>query len=223
LIIAIDGPAASGKSTIAKEIAKRLNYKYLDTGAMYRALTWKVLKNEADFSDEMAIVEFVKDTKVYFEETIIGGKLIVKTYLDDDDVTEEIRLSEVSNHVSLVAKISAVREVMVKLQQELAINKNFVVEGRDIGTHVFPDADHKFFLTASTGERAKRRYLELKEKSHEVEASSVEHELISRDTIDSTRSASPLAKAPDAYVLDTTEKSIDEVVEEILKAIKGEN
>lgn len=223
MIIAIDGPAASGKSTVAKEIAKRLKISYLDTGAMYRALTWKALQTKVDLSDEMAFAKLANDAKISFSESLIDGRLHIKTYLNDIDVTEEIRLPRVSNSVSIVAKVPAVRKAMVKIQRELAVGKDVVAEGRDIGTCVFPEAEHKFFLFASTEERARRRCVELKDKGHDIKVSSLEKEIISRDTIDSTRPNSPLVKARDAHVIDTTEKNAEEVIEEVLHVIKGEN
>ncbi len=223
MIIAIDGPAASGKSTVAKEIAKRLKISYLDTGAMYRALTWKALQTKVDLSDEMAFAKLANDAKISFSESLIDGRLHIKTYLNDIDVTKEIRLPRVSNSVSIVAKVPAVRKAMVKIQRELAVGKDVVAEGRDIGTCVFPEAEHKFFLFASTEERARRRCVELKDKGHDIKVSSLEKEIISRDTIDSTRPNSPLVKARDAHVIDTTEKNAEEVIEEVLHVIKGEN
>ena len=223
MIIAIDGPAASGKSTVAKEIAKRLKIDYLDTGAMYRALTWKALQAKIDLSDEIALAKLAKNTKIFFSESLVDEKLHIKTYLNDVDVTEEIRSPRVSNKVSIVAKVPAVRKAMVKTQRELAAGRDAVAEGRDIGTCVFPEAEYKFFLFASAKERARRRCVELKDKGHDVEESSLEKAIISRDAIDSTRPNSPLAKAHDAHVIDTTEKTIEEVIREVLKFIEDEN
>ncbi|MDO8885301.1 (d)CMP kinase [Candidatus Oleimmundimicrobium sp.] len=223
MIIAIDGPAASGKSTVAKEIAKRLSLYYLDTGAMYRALTWKALQEKINLSDEAALVKLANNVKISFKEDFVNEKLQVKTYLDGCDVTDEIRLPQVSNCVSIIAKVPALRRVMVEIQRRMAKGKDVVVEGRDIGTCVFPEADYKFFLNASAKKRARRRYLELKSKGHDVEISSLEKEIVSRDTIDSTRPTSPLAKACDAYVIDTTKKTIEQVIQEILRIVGDES
>mgnify|MGYP001045278111 CR=1 FL=1 len=220
MIIAIDGPAASGKSTVSKEIAKRLGYEYLDTGAMYRTVTWQAIQNKVDFSNEAALSVLARNVRISFKENCEDGKLKVRTYLDGINVTEEIRLPKVSNYVSLVAKVPGVRKALVETQRKLAVGKDVVVEGRDIGTCVFSDAKVKIFLNASGKERARRRCLELKNKGHEVSISSLEREIISRDTKDSTRKNSPLLKASDAHVIDTTQKSIEEVVEEILKIIE---
>lgn len=220
MIVAIDGPAASGKSTVAKEVAKRLGYKYIDTGAMYRAVTWKALKERIDVTNEDAVVALAKGSQIEISEFKNSH---YKVTIDGEDVTEAIRSPKVSAAVSTVAKVPGVRTALVKKQRSYAdIYPNMVVEGRDIGTVVFPDAELKVFLKASAVERAKRRYRELKEKGHKVELSSIERDIITRDKIDSTRAASPLLKAPDAHVVDTTSKTISQVVQEIVNKAKKE-
>ncbi|MDI6892770.1 MAG: (d)CMP kinase [Actinomycetota bacterium] len=210
MIIAVDGLAASGKSTVAKAVAKKMSYEYMDTGAMYRALTWKALEKKVDIFDEEALVRLANLTRIYFSN---GGKVFV----DGVDVTEEIRSPRVSNAVSIVSRVPDVRRIMVKQQRAAAKDKNVVVEGRDIGTVVFPEAEVKIFLTAVPRERARRRKVELEGKGHRMDVTTVEREIISRDRIDSTRPAGPLLKAPDAHVIDTTDKDVEQVVEEVLK------
>lgn len=210
MIIAVDGLAASGKSTVAKAVAKKMSYEYMDTGAMYRALTWKALEKKVDIFDEEALVRLANLTRIYFSN---GGKVFV----DGVDVTEEIRSPKVSNAVSIVSRVPDVRRIMVKQQRAAAKDKNVVVEGRDIGTVVFPEAEVKIFLTAVPRERARRRKVELEGKGHGVDIISVEREILSRDQIDSTRPAGPLLKAPDAHVIDTTDKNVGQVVKEVLK------
>lgn len=220
MIIAIDGPAASGKSTVAKETAKRLGYKYIDTGAMYRAVTWKALKEKIDITNEDAVVALAKGSQIDISEL---KNTHYKVLIDGEDVTEAIRLPKVSAAVSTVAKVPGVRTALVKKQRSYAdIYQNIIIEGRDIGTAVFPEAELKIFLKASPVERAKRRYRELKEKGHKVELSAIERDIVTRDKIDSTRAASPLIKAPDAHVIDTTSKTISQVVQEIINMAKNE-
>ncbi len=218
MIIAIDGPSASGKSTIAKEIAKRLGFNYIDTGAMYRAITWKALSEKIDPTDEEAFVNITKRDKITFS----GSGIDQRIFIGDEDVTEKIRLPKVSSFVSVVAKIPGVRKMLVQRQREIVRGKDAVVEGRDIGTVVFPDAMIKIFLTASSLERARRRQIELEEKGHKLELVTVKREIVSRDAIDSKRRVSPLKVASDARITDTTDKSIEEVVEEILNFIRNE-
>lgn len=220
MIIAIDGPAASGKSTVAREVAKRLGFKYIDTGAMYRAVTWKVLKERIDIINEDALIALARGADIELSD-LKNSHFIVT--IDGEDVTEAIRSPKVSAAVSAVSKVPGVRAALVKKQRSFAdIYPNMVVEGRDIGTVVFPDAEEKIFLVASPIERAKRRYRELKEKGHKVNLQVVERDIITRDQIDSTRPVSPLMKAPDAHSVDTTGKTIGQVVQEIIDVIKKE-
>lgn len=218
MIISIDGPAASGKSTVAKEVAKRLGYKYIDTGAMYRAVTWKALKEKVDITNEDALVALARSSQINISDLKNNHFSIT---IDGDDVTEAIRSPKVSAAVSTVSKVPGVRAALVKKQRSFAdLYPNIVMDGRDIGTVVFPDADVKIFLKASAAERAKRRYRELKEKGHKVDLAAVERDIVTRDKIDSTRATAPLMKAPDATVIDTTNMTIGQVVQKIIDAIK---
>lgn len=210
--IAIDGPAGAGKSTIAKIIAKKLNIEYIDTGAMYRAITLKFLRSGVDFENQFnKMIDILNDTEISFE----NGRV----YLDDRDVSEEIRTIEIGKHVSKVAAIPEVREKLVKLQRSIAEKKSVVMDGRDIGTNVLKDADIKIFLIASVEERAKRRHKELIEKGTNVSFEEIFKEIENRDYIDSTRKTNPLKKAEDAIIVDSSNKTIEEVVEEILDIV----
>jgi cytidylate kinase len=216
LIIAIDGPAGSGKSTSAKLIAKKLGYLYIDTGAMYRAITLLALENEV-MGDESRIVELARKCKI--ELRYDDGEIIV--LLNDSNVSKEIRTSEVNSYVSDVSRISDVRKLMVEKQREMsAQGKGVVMEGRDIGTVVFPDADVKIFLTAALNTRANRRANEYIEKGSKVLVDEIKDNLSNRDKIDSSRNDSPLTKAEDAIEVDTTNVTIDEQVNLILKEVK---
>lgn len=222
MIIAIDGPAASGKSTVACGVAKKLGFDYLDTGAMYRALTWKVLKEKVDISSERAVASLARSTAIEFERN--GDIDHKRVFVDGKDVFKEIRSPKVSAAVSAVSKIPAVRRVMVKEQRSFAKNKNVVVEGRDTASVVFPEAEVKIYLTASPRERARRRYEELLEKGHRVSIKALEREIVARDQIDSTRGSSPLYRTPDAHLVDTTGRRVEEVVEEIIsKYVKAKS
>lgn len=211
--IAIDGPAGAGKSTIAKKIASKLNILYIDTGAMYRALTYKVIQLGIDMNNMDEIIEVAKKTNIEF----INGTI----YLDGIDVSLEIRNQQVTKLVSFIAQIAEVRDILVELQKKIAHNNDVVMDGRDIGSNVLPKANLKVFLTASVTERAKRRYLELLAKSStsEIVLEDIETDIKLRDKMDSEREASPLIKAADAIVLDTTTQSIDQVIEEILNIL----
>lgn len=213
--IAIDGPAAAGKSTVAKIVAKKLSYIYIDTGAMYRALTYKLLKENADLSNEKSVEAVLKRTEITLE--MQGEQQVVK--LDQEDVTEKIRKNEVSNSVSLVAQQQYVRQEMVKRQRALSDNQSVVMDGRDIGTHVIPDAEVKIFLIASVEERAQRRYEENQRKGIPSTLSALQKEIEERDYRDMNREISPLTKAADAIELDTTALTINEVSEAILDIV----
>jgi len=216
LIIAIDGPAGSGKSTSAKLIAKKLGYVYIDTGAMYRAITYLALENEA-IKDESRIIELARKCKIDLDYE--DGEVIVR--LNDRNISKEIRSAEVNSHVSEVSKISQVRKLLVEKQREMGAKGNGVVmEGRDIGTVVFPNADVKIFLTASLDTRANRRTKEYNETGSKVLVDDIKSNLSNRDKIDSSRNDSPLTKASDAVEVDTTNVTIDEQVNLILEKVK---
>ena len=206
--LAIDGPAGAGKSTVAKTLAKRLGYVYIDTGAMYRATTYKALSLEINLNDPEAF-DFLDSTDFEFK----NGEL----YMDRVNMTTLNRRKEVSDNVSLVASHISVRNKLVHLQQEIAANNNVVMDGRDIGTVVLKEADLKVFLTASVEVRAKRRYDELLSLGNKVNLSNLEQDIKRRDAFDSTRKYNPLKQAEDALYIDTSDKNIDEVSELLYK------
>jgi len=210
--IAIDGPAAAGKSTVAKIIAEKLSYIYIDTGAMYRAITYKALLSNCKLTDESALNELLAKTKI----DLLPGEKGQLVFLDGQEVTNEIRSAEVTNQVSIVAKHRLIREEMVKRQQQFATNGGVVMDGRDIGTHVLPHAEVKVFLLASVQERAERRYQENLEKGFPADLEMLKKEIAARDKLDSEREIAPLKKAEDAVEIDTTSLSIERVVEKIL-------
>lgn len=210
-IVTVDGPAGSGKSTIAKIIAKKYGFTYLDTGAMYRMIALYALENNVDLEDTKSIENMLDNTKL----DIVGTQF----FLNGRDVSEEIRTPRVSAIVSPVAAIKEVRIKLVDLQREISFGKRIILDGRDIGTVVFPKADVKIFLVASAEERAKRRLKEYEEKNLEADYESVLASIKERDHIDSTRKESPLLKAEDAHEIDSSKMSIDEVVEAISKYI----
>ena len=211
LVVAIDGPAGAGKSTVAKLVAQELHLVYIDTGAMYRAVAWKVLYQKKGVTTA-AIEEVAKDidVRLYYE----GGR--TRVFVDGKEVTDEIRTPEISHIVSKVASLALVREKMVELQRKMAESGSVLMDGRDIGTNVLPNASVKIYLTASIEERAKRRAKELLEKGHAVSEAVVEKEIAARDKADMEREISPLRQADDAVLLDTTGLSIKEVVSRIL-------
>lgn len=214
--IAIDGPAAAGKSTVAKIVAKKLSFLYIDTGAMYRAITLKALKNGINVNNEDALLQLLMHTKIDFLQIDSEQKVL----LDDIDVTEEIRSQEVTKQVSYVAKHPKVRKEMVARQREMARHKGVVMDGRDIGSQVLPDAEVKIFLVASVEERAKRRYEENKRRGIPSDMEELIKEIALRDRIDSEREASPLIKADGAIEIDTTSMTIQEVADRILNIAK---
>ena len=216
MIIAIDGPAASGKSTTAKLVAKKLKITYLDTGAMYRAVTLQLLRSKIDFVDIDKVSAILDDLIIdMFDHK---GVNIVK--INDEDVTGEIRSSNVTKYVSEVSALLSVRESMVVMQREIGHKTDCVIEGRDIGTIVFPNADYKFFMVADIKMRAKRRLKEMKQFGIVKSVKEVISELQSRDQKDSNRDNSPLRKAKDAIEIDTSNLSIDEQVDKIIDHIK---
>jgi CMP/dCMP kinase len=210
--IAIDGPAAAGKSTVAKIVAEKFSYIYIDTGAMYRAITYKAQKANINLEDEDVLFNLLENTKI---ELFPGdnGQLV---FLDGKNVTNEIRSSEVTNYVSIVAKHRLIRVEMVKRQQEFAVNGGVVMDGRDIGTFVLPDAEVKVFLLASVEERAQRRHHENIQKGYPSDLEKLKEEIATRDKIDSEREVAPLRKAKDAIEIDTTSLSIQDVVDRIV-------
>ncbi|HDR4419517.1 TPA: (d)CMP kinase [Bacillus cereus] len=215
--IAIDGPAAAGKSTVAKVVAKKLSYVYIDTGAMYRAITYAALEQKVDIENEEQLMKVVKNVKIEFQQ----GESTQLVFLNGQDVSEVIRTPEVTNRVSIVAKHRLVREEMVRRQQELAEKGGVVMDGRDIGTHVLPDAEVKIFMLASVEERAERRHLENMNKGFDSNLEQLKEEIAQRDKLDSEREVSPLKKADDALELDTTSLSIEEVVQKIMSIVSG--
>lgn len=211
-VVAIDGPAGAGKSTIAQMVAKKLGYVYIDTGAMYRAVAWKVLQSGQLVTDAL-ILKIVEDTNVSLEN--VNGQIYVK--VDGKDVTGQLRTPAVTGLVSRVAQLAPVREKMVLLQREMARNGAVVMDGRDIASHVLPEADVKVFLTASIEERAKRRWQEVKDKGYVADLEELKKEIEARDKADMERAVSPLVRVPEAVLLDTTGMEIEEVVAAVLK------
>lgn len=214
IAIAIDGPAAAGKSTVAKIVAQRLTYVYIDTGAMYRGLTLKALHKRISLEDEQQLAALLADTEIDLGLGQEGNGQ--RVMVDNEDVTRSIRTEEVTNNVSYVAKHPSIRKDMVKRQQILAEKRGVVMDGRDIGTHVLPNARVKIFLIATVEERAKRRYEENIQKGFSADLERLKQEIQQRDLIDSKREAAPLTKAKDAIEIDTTALTIDEVAESIL-------
>ncbi|WP_050615446.1 (d)CMP kinase [Bacillus testis] len=214
--IAIDGPAAAGKSTVAKIVAEHFSYVYVDTGAMYRALTLKALKQSVDVEDEEALYHCLLNSEIVLEPGIQGQMV----FLDGKDVSKEIRMAEVTSNVSAVSKHASVRREMVLKQQAMAEKGGIVMDGRDIGTHVLPNAELKVFLIASVDERAKRRHAENQAKGFPSDLETLKSEIAARDKYDSEREVSPLRKADDAIEIDTTSLSIDETAKRIISLIK---
>ena len=204
IIVAIDGLAATGKSTLAKRLAKELNYTYINTGAMYRAITYYALENNLDQID---LISALPDLSIRFEEENNSQKAL----LNDEDITNELHSMRVANQVSIIASIPKVREFLVDQQQKMGIQKGIVMDGRDIGTVVFPEAECKFFLTANVEIRAQRRIDELHQLGSSASYDKVVENLVSRDNTDSNRDISPLTKALDAITVDVSELTLEEV------------
>ncbi|MDR3156511.1 MAG: (d)CMP kinase [Lactobacillales bacterium] len=214
--IAIDGPASSGKSTVAKILAKKYEYTYLDTGSMYRVLTYCALKEKVNIEEEIVLIKLLQSLHITFQQ----GDQDKKVFVNGQDVSREIRLPDVTNLVSVVAAHRMVREEMVKLQKEYAKLGGVVMDGRDIGTMVLPNAEVKIFLVASIQERAERRFLENQSKGIPADFEKLKKEIEERDFLDSTREVSPLQQAKDAILVDTTGLSINEVVEKIEEVVR---
>ncbi len=212
LVIAIDGPAGAGKSTISKLIAKNLGINYIDTGAMYRAITYKCIKEDIDVNDIQRVVDLCSRTDVDFVDNYI--------YLDGQRLNEEIRTLQVSSRVSDVAKIPQVREFLLEKQREIGKRSDVILDGRDVGTHIFTDAKYTFFLNASAQERGRRRYQELIDKGQSVVLEEIIEDIKKRDYIDSTREVAPLVKADDAIEVDTKYMKIAQVVNYISDMVR---
>ena len=212
MIIAIDGPSASGKSTTAKGVAEKLGITHLDTGAMYRTVTWELKKAAIHPSDDEKVRDFLKNLEIYFDASN-------HIWLNGEDVSVEIRTGDISSRVSAVSAIPEVREKMVKIQRQIAGKKDCVLEGRDIGTVVFPDAEYKFFLVADTEIRAKRRLLDLERIGETSTLAELMDDIERRDAVDSSREHSPLLQAEDAIPIDTSHLTINEQINKIVNLI----
>ena len=212
MIIAIDGPSASGKSTTAKGVAEKLGITHLDTGAMYRTVTWGLKKAAIHPSNDKKVRDFLRDLEIYFDASN-------HIWLNGEDVSVEIRTGDISSRVSAVSAIPEVREKMVKIQRQIAGKKDCVLEGRDIGTVVFPDAEYKFFLVADTEIRAKRRLLDLERMGESSTLAELIDDIERRDAIDSSRDHSPLLQAEDAIPIDTSHLTINEQINKIVNLI----
>lgn len=216
-VIAIDGPAGAGKTTLAKLLAERLGLLYIDTGAMYRSLTWKILQLNIDFNNRDMVVDLSRTIKIELKPY---GKDL-KIFVNGDEVTEEIRTPKVTENTFFVAQMKEIREEMVKKQRGFVKNNSFIMEGRDIGTVVFPEAGKKIYLDAKLSERVNRRFKEFRLKGYETTSSKIEEELAERDKKDKTRSYGPLKMADDAVYLDTTNLDIPGMVEQALRIINS--
>jgi len=217
MIIAIDGPAGSGKSTVAKIVADKLNFRYIDTGSMYRSVAWKSLQKNAALKDEDAVADIASKVKI----ELIHGKKGQLVFVDGENITDQLKVEEISRGAAIVAAQPMIREIMTNKQRKLGLEGKVVMDGRDIGTVVFPKADKKFFLDADPKERGRRRFIELKEKKqiNNADLPTIIEQVVQRDHEDRSRKIAPLKQAKDAMLIDTTHLSIDQVVEEIIKVI----
>ncbi|PXF58655.1 MAG: (d)CMP kinase [Deltaproteobacteria bacterium] len=211
-IITIDGPAGAGKSTVSKELARRMGYTYLDTGAMYRAVAWAARQNGVDAGDEKALAELCNDLKLGFQ----GDRILV----NGQDVSSFIRTPEMDGLSSAVSRVAVVRGYLTGMQRELGRQGRLVAEGRDMGTVVFPQAALKFFLSASAGERAKRRKMQMENQGEKVAHEKILAQIEARDLADSTRSIAPLQAAPDCIVIDSSDLTVEDVLEKIVTEMK---
>ncbi|MFH1692338.1 MAG: (d)CMP kinase [Candidatus Omnitrophota bacterium] len=216
-IIAIDGPAGSGKGTVAKIIAKKMGLLYVDTGAIYRALALKAKRSGISPENNEAIIALAKSSKIESFYDLTSGHL--KVMLDNEDVSEQIRMPDITRHVAEISKIKEIREIMVEIQRKLVKDKKAILEGRDITTIVFPDAYKKFYLDADQKERVHRRYIELRSKNIAVNEVDIEEDIKLRDSTDAKREFGPLRRSPDAIYIDTTHMTIDEVVNRLTEEI----
>ncbi|MDD4895051.1 MAG: (d)CMP kinase [Candidatus Omnitrophica bacterium] len=214
----MDGPAGAGKSTVARITAQKLGFLYIDTGAMYRALTLKAMELNIGVNDTAALIEMARTASI---DLVNNAQGVLTVFLDGKDVSAPIRHPRITKLVSDIAKIKGVRVIMLELQRKLGLARDSVLDGRDIGTVVFPDADRKFYIDADFNERARRRYKELKEAGQDITLQDIENDLRNRDNIDSTRECAPLKKADDAIFIDTTNLAIEEVVNKVLGYING--
>ena len=219
LTIAIDGPSGAGKSTVARALAKRLGYIYIDTGAMYRSVALRVKKKSISPEDESAVSQLASSLHL----TLIPEGEQIRVFCDGQDVTEAIRTPEISRLASHISKQKAVREALVRMQREMGKEGGVILEGRDIGTVVFPDAEVKFYLDAEGDERARRRYEEMVDKGVKVDLKETQEELVQRDHHDMHRIHSPLKKANDAIYIDSTHRSVEEIVEEMTRIAKSKD
>lgn len=219
LTIAIDGPAGAGKSSVAKVLAARLHYLYIDTGAMYRAFTWAVQQQQVALDDDQAVNKLLAAIDIRLQPLAD----ICRVFVNGTEVTDAIRTQQVSSQVSAVAALPQVREKLVVLQRQMAKDGGVILDGRDIGTVVLPDADLKIFLTASVASRARRRYLEMQQKGSQETYAEIAKSIQQRDDMDSHRAVSPLKKADDAVVVDNSELDLQQTAEAILQLIKGRN
>jgi cytidylate kinase len=217
MIIAIDGPAGSGKSTVARIVAEKLNFRYIDTGSMYRSVAWKSLQKKTTLKNEAAVADIASKIKI---ELIPDedGQLV---FVDGKNITDQLKVEEISRGAAIVAAQPLIREIMTNKQRKLGAHGKVVMDGRDIGTVVFPQADKKFFLDADSKERGRRRFAELEEKNQakNTDLSTIIKQIVQRDYEDRNRKIAPLKQAKDAMLIDTTHLSIDQVVEEIIKII----
>lgn len=211
-VITIDGPSGSGKGTISKILARKLGYNYLDTGALYRAVAWKVKEEKVDTADKECLDTILRNIKIHFENDRI--------FVDGTDVSSAIRTAEIGELSSQVSAIPAVRDGLFSIQREMGLKGNVVIEGRDTGTTIFPESENKFYLDAGIEERARRRYEELRGRDPEISMQKTIEDIKRRDERDSSRESSPLVKTDDMIYIDSTRLSIEEVVEKILENIK---
>ena len=219
LTIAMDGPSGAGKSTVARALAKRLGYIYIDTGAMYRSVALRLKEKSISPEDELALSRLASSLHI----TLIPEGEEIHVFCDGQDVTEAIRTPEISRLASHISKQKGVREALVRMQREMGREGGVILEGRDIGTVVFPDAEVKFYLDAESDERARRRYDEMVEKGVKVDFKETQEELVQRDHNDLHRDKSPLKKANDAIYIDSTHRSVEEIVEEMSRIVKSKD